>query len=192
MPSHKKKAVEMLYRGKVIGYTAAVVVIKYGIRRVFTAPYPVPNVQQIGRLNLPTQLNPKFPLPPPMSDEDDDDDSSDDGHGCDGDDGDDDHSSDDDDDDDPNYGGGASAARGGNQRGGGNTRGNSTAGNRRRRQPEQGGRANQRARRAAISVAEKIWDAVVAHALAAVVPPQKPVPSVPRHISLNSFDCLRK
>ena len=79
IPSHEKKAVEVLYRDKIKSHTAAVIVMKNGLRRVFTAPFPVPNVQQLGSLNLPTEPNPRFPLPLPKADQDDGSGSSDDG-----------------------------------------------------------------------------------------------------------------
>ena len=118
-----------------------------------TAPHPDKlKIKPIGNLHLPFPVNPDFDLPLFRPDQDPDPDGDDDSE-----------------DDDDDYGSGAAAARGGNQRGGGNARGGSSSSSNRRRQPTQGGRAPQRARRAAINVAERVCDKVLREALSKLI-----------------------
>jgi len=131
-------------------HTAAVLVPGSSGFYTLTAPHPdTLKIKRIGNLNLPFPTAPDFDLPLFRPDQDPDDSDSDSG-----------------DDDDYGPGGGAAAAgRGRGQQRGGGARGAAAAGNR-RRQPTQGGRPSQRARQAAMKVADRVWDAAVAHAAA--------------------------
>ena len=137
-------------------HTAAVLVPGSSGFYTLTAPHPdTLKIKRIGNLNLPFPEDPDFDLPFLRPDQDPDDDN--------------DSNSGDDDDDYGPGGGGAAAGRGRGQQRGGGARGAAAAAGNRRRQPTQGGRPSQRARQAAISVAEKMCDRVIREALSKLI-----------------------